>query len=109
MIRRPPRSTLFPYTTLFRSHDDVRRALLAPDTCHREEEFAAVVAGLNEDLVRVLGGEGTHASIPFVSSGTGANEAILSSIYGRLLVLVAGTYSERIVQVAQRLGVELET
>ena len=23
MIRRPPRSTLFPYTTLFRSHSDV--------------------------------------------------------------------------------------
>src|SRR3712207_7529862 len=23
MIRRPPRSTLFPYTTLFRSYDDV--------------------------------------------------------------------------------------
>src|SRR2546426_6791155 len=23
MIRRPPRSTLFPYTTLFRSHDDL--------------------------------------------------------------------------------------
>src|SRR2546430_10800679 len=27
MIRRPPRSTLFPYTTLFRSHvEDVRHA-----------------------------------------------------------------------------------
>src|SRR3712207_7138692 len=25
MIRRPPRSTLFPYTTLFRSHYTVRR------------------------------------------------------------------------------------
>src|SRR3712207_7737388 len=24
MIRRPPRSTLFPYTTLFRSRDDAR-------------------------------------------------------------------------------------
>src|SRR5256885_13239365 len=24
MIRRPPRSTLFPYTTLFRSHDELR-------------------------------------------------------------------------------------
>src|SRR5438270_9976764 len=24
MIRRPPRSTLFPYTTLFRSHDEGR-------------------------------------------------------------------------------------
>src|SRR3712207_7222429 len=26
MIRRPPRSTLFPYTTLFRSAEDRRRA-----------------------------------------------------------------------------------
>src|SRR2546426_8197336 len=26
MIRRPPRSTLFPYTTLFRSHDGRRQA-----------------------------------------------------------------------------------
>src|SRR5256885_2723717 len=31
MIRRPPRSTLFPYTTLFRSHrGDVRPAEVAP-------------------------------------------------------------------------------
>src|SRR2546430_16725936 len=29
MIRRPPRSTLFPYTTLFRSGVDDLRALLA--------------------------------------------------------------------------------
>src|SRR2546427_3339517 len=29
MIRRPPRSTLFPYTTLFRSHDIQRVALQA--------------------------------------------------------------------------------
>src|SRR3712207_8925404 len=27
MIRRPPRSTLFPYTTLFRSVDDLRNRL----------------------------------------------------------------------------------
>src|SRR5256885_7524812 len=34
MIRRPPRSTLFPYTTLFRSeiaHDRAVAGLLAPD------------------------------------------------------------------------------
>src|SRR2546427_10889167 len=31
MIRRPPRSTLFPYTTLFRS---AREALLAADWTH---------------------------------------------------------------------------
>src|SRR3712207_8811034 len=29
MIRRPPRSTLFPYTTLFRS--EIARALLVPE------------------------------------------------------------------------------
>src|SRR5256885_11301260 len=28
MIRRPPRSTLFPYTTLFRSHPELGRVVL---------------------------------------------------------------------------------
>src|SRR5437867_8228458 len=35
MIRRPPRSTLFPYTTLFRSVDRV-----ASDEVHRVEQHA---------------------------------------------------------------------
>src|SRR3712207_7368783 len=30
MIRRPPRSTLFPYTTLFRSHQPLAGGLLVP-------------------------------------------------------------------------------
>src|SRR5437660_6387401 len=30
MIRRPPRSTLFPYTTLFRSMEDVAREFKVP-------------------------------------------------------------------------------
>src|SRR3712207_7909575 len=34
MIRRPPRSTLFPYTTLFRSGDPL--GLLEPDRPHPE-------------------------------------------------------------------------
>src|SRR3712207_6997075 len=29
MIRRPPRSTLFPYTTLFRSEDEQRRGAVS--------------------------------------------------------------------------------
>src|SRR5260370_11288925 len=32
MIRRPPRSTLFPYTTLFRSPQEVRHLLHDPRT-----------------------------------------------------------------------------
>src|SRR2546425_4674859 len=31
MIRRPPRSTLFPYTTLFRSHGEHQADEFAPD------------------------------------------------------------------------------
>src|SRR3712207_8970956 len=37
MIRRPPRSTLFPYTTLFRSGHD-RRLVLARVRASRERE-----------------------------------------------------------------------
>src|SRR2546430_16945343 len=37
MIRRPPRSTLFPYTTLFRSRDGC-----APDTGYRDLPGAEV-------------------------------------------------------------------
>src|SRR3989304_9235961 len=37
MIRRPPRSTLFPYTTLFRSRGDQRRRpeCYSNKVCHR--------------------------------------------------------------------------
>src|SRR3712207_7809043 len=38
MIRRPPRSTLFPYTTLFRSLARQARSLLGPGHGAAEEE-----------------------------------------------------------------------
>src|SRR5258708_12031508 len=61
MIRRPPRSTLFPYTTLFRSHQ-LRLRHTAKDTIG-EPDAVVVVAGLDGDAVgarvedRVLDGE----------------------------------------------------
>src|SRR2546430_16276747 len=53
MIRRPPRSTLFPYTTLFRSHGDrrvpfvefytgYRRSVLRPDELIAAVEIPAI-------------------------------------------------------------------
>src|SRR2546422_2170276 len=61
MIRRPPRSTLFPYTTLFRSRDQgpgedqdaLRRdqALEALDRLHHER----AVAGERQQLLGALG------------------------------------------------------
>src|SRR3712207_7111968 len=47
MIRRPPRSTLFPYTTLFRSTDFVKRA-------RDEPEAAGLLAHLESGLFRDL-------------------------------------------------------
>src|SRR3712207_8829010 len=38
MIRRPPRSTLFPYTTLFRSADDCRRGPHLENREHPREQ-----------------------------------------------------------------------
>src|SRR3712207_9092229 len=43
MIRRPPRSTLFPYTTLFRSYDAVEKFNVADDFKFKESELAKVL------------------------------------------------------------------
>src|SRR2546429_5062211 len=65
MIRRPPRSTLFPYTTLFRSHLDVPRpldVLLAVDLRRAERRPRLRLAGL-EGLGDVLAPpHDTHAT-----------------------------------------------
>src|SRR3712207_8290127 len=53
MIRRPPRSTLFPYTTLFRSND-----------------FRPVYAEIRERVRAIAGGqEGVHATLPLQGCG----------------------------------------
>src|SRR5258705_3134008 len=64
MIRRPPRSTLFPYTTLFRSHAGrkvampapVRRGLLAARrrTSRRSEEHTSELQSLRHLVCRLL-------------------------------------------------------
>src|SRR2546427_7928362 len=43
MIRRPPRSTLFPYTTLFRSPDDYRAKLIKFIEMHGNSELMGVL------------------------------------------------------------------
>src|SRR2546427_2931951 len=50
MIRRPPRSTLFPYTTLFRSHYDLEAAVLErEDRGHAGLDRRALVVGGDQD------------------------------------------------------------
>src|SRR3712207_7776600 len=51
MIRRPPRSTLFPYTTLFRSHRD------PADRGVRGDDLAGRPLAVGEELVAEASGE----------------------------------------------------
>src|SRR2546425_12201761 len=65
MIRRPPRSTLFPYTTLFRSLDTARyRAFLAEALDVSVEDIQAMVLGGHGDTMVPLVSYTTVSGIP---------------------------------------------
>src|SRR2546427_2670661 len=71
MIRRPPRSTLFPYTTLFRSHGRGRnRAAMGRDEVHQAEGNAlhARVCGNVKGTVHGSGRLDEHMQRQFARS-----------------------------------------
>src|SRR2546422_7419240 len=59
MIRRPPRSTLFPYTTLFRSDRGRRRRV--PARPRRVDRNAATAVG-NVDVARTIQGDASRGA-----------------------------------------------
>src|SRR3712207_8803620 len=64
MIRRPPRSTLFPYTTLFRS--ELVGVLLEVGVAEVAERVGGPADALHDDVV-VLGGVVVRAALAFVT------------------------------------------
>src|SRR3989442_15646866 len=85
MIRRPPRSTLFPYTTLFRSHADPvhlqlgRRPRLPPQLLHRLIVLPALgrptEGWKNDQAVKELRGQpGTTAELKVHRVGVRSEE-----------------------------------
>src|SRR3712207_8837569 len=56
MIRRPPRSTLFPYTTLFRSIGEISRAVetFRSSVVEKERVRAAEAAAVQERVTNAL-------------------------------------------------------
>lgn len=71
-------------------HDEVRQCLLAPNVNHRNREFADVLVLVRQGITQQMGLTGSHDCIPFVASGTGANEAVIGSVEGTQAVLVSG-------------------
>src|SRR3712207_7123811 len=65
MIRRPPRSTLFPYTTLFRSSglEVLRQLDIMPESRHVVLNMADSKTGLNvQDVESTIGRSEEHTS-----------------------------------------------
>src|SRR5258708_26052959 len=62
MIRRPPRSTLFPYTTLFRSLPVPHRRTLAVDASGRLRK--ALSSGAREAVLAAAAGASTASRAP---------------------------------------------
>src|SRR3712207_7105890 len=71
MIRRPPRSTLFPYTTLFRSLGSLAQGRDADDDAGQSLEEIAAEAARGHQRLEILVGRGDAADID-VMRGVGA-------------------------------------
>lgn len=88
--------------------DTVKYAQVVPDICPREKEFASLMKGLREDLVRIVHGDlNKYTSVLFCGSGTLNIDVCLNSLLPenkKILVINNGAYSTRAVEICQYYG-----
>src|SRR5437868_8360320 len=89
MLRRPPRSTLFPYTTLFRSHAETRAAA-------RHE--VADDEGVGAVLIDVLGTQANAADALAGGLMTVKPHLDTSDVAVREVILTSHTLLQRVLQ-----------
>jgi 2-aminoethylphosphonate-pyruvate transaminase len=90
--------------------DATRQAMLR-DWGSRDQAFIALTAELRRRLLEVAHGTDTHVAVPLQGSGTFIVEAAIATLVRpgeRLLVLVNGAYGERMVAIAERLGLDVQ-
>ena len=85
--------------------DTVKYAQVVPDICPREKEFAALMKGLREDLVKVVHGDlQKYTSVLFCGSGTVNIDVCINSLLDKgkkVLVINNGAYSTRAVEICE--------
>lgn len=88
--------------------DTVKLAQVVPDICPREKEFASLMKGFREDLVRIVHGDlEKYTSVLFCGSGTINIDVCLNSLLPegkKVLVINNGAYSTRAVEICQAYG-----
>lgn len=88
--------------------DTVKMAQVVPDICPREKEFASLMKGLREDLVKIVHGNlDEYTSVLFCGSGTINIDVAINSLLPegkKVLVVDNGAYSTRAVEVCQYYG-----
>lgn len=88
--------------------DTVKMAQVVPDICPREKEFAGMMKGLREDLVKIVHGkQDEYTSVLFCGSGTINIDICLNSLLPagkRILIVNNGAYSTRAAEVCEYYG-----
>ncbi|MDE6602157.1 MAG: 2-aminoethylphosphonate--pyruvate transaminase [Lachnospiraceae bacterium] len=88
--------------------DTVKLAQVVPDICPREKEFASMMKGLREDLLKVVHADPeVYTSVLFCGSGTMNIDVCLNSLLPdgkKILVVNNGAYSARAVEICKYYG-----
>ena len=88
--------------------DTVKFAQVVPDICPREKEFAGLMKGLREDLVKIVHGDlSKYTSVLFCGSGTLNIDVCINSLLPegkKVLIVNNGAYSTRAVEICQYYG-----
>lgn len=88
--------------------DTVKLAQVVPDICPREKEFAALMRGLREDLLKIVHADSQkYTSVLFCGSGTLNIDVVLNSLLPenkKILVINNGAYSTRAAEICAYYG-----
>ena len=90
--------------------DTVKLAQVVPDICPREKEFASMMKGLREDLLKIVHADpDKYTSVLFCGSGTLNIDVCINSLLPegkKVLIINNGAYSTRAAEICEYYGLD---